>query len=312
MPSRQELQRRMKAVANTGTIAKAMEMVAATKMRRSQERALRARPYALEVLRLLAYTQTRTEYVPPIMRQRPIKKTAVVVVSSDRGLAGAFNSNVMRAFEKRILSHTHDKHERVFLAVGKKTEEFLTRRGIVPYAVFKNFGDYVDVNQTQPLAQMLFDGYMNKEWDRVMVIAPHFRSTLKQEVLVRLLLPTDAHRIWETIRDIAPTYGKYSELRHLESRKALAEQMDHFEYLIEPSPKEILDALAPRLLEISVYHIILEANASEHSARMVAMKSAADNASDLSGALSLQYNKARQAAITQEITEIIQGSSQKI
>jgi F-type H+-transporting ATPase subunit gamma len=299
----------MKAVANTGTIAKAMEMVAATKMRRSQERALRARPYALEVLRILAYVQTKTNYVPAIMRKRSIKKTAVVVIASDRGLAGAFNSNVFRVLERRIFSHTHEGHERVFIAVGKKTEEFLLRRGITPHASFKHFGDYVRIEQIRPLSQLLFDGFMDKSWDRVLVIAPHFRSTLKQDVLARLLLPTDAHRIWETIRDIAPEYGKYSELHHLESRKELARHMDAFEYLIEPSPQEVLDALAPRLLEINLYHAVLEANASEHSARMVAMKSASDNARDLSEALLLQYNKARQAAITQEITEIIQGSN---
>ena len=303
MASIQEIKRRIKAVTSTGQITKAMELVSATKMRRSQEVALTSRPYAMEAYRILAELRQRSAYLPALMQRREIKKTAVVLVASDRGLAGSFNANVFRVFEQWFSGSESNTH-RVFIAVGKKAEEFLVRKGLAVHQSFKNYGDHVEIAQVEPLTRHLVDGFLTGVWDEVVMVSTHFRTTLKQEVFVRELLPIDTDKVRDAIREIVPEYGRYADITNGNGANGIPD----FEYLIDPDPQTVMDALAPQLLEIVLYDFILEANASEHSARMVAMKSASDNAAELRDTLTVAYNKVRQGAITREISEIVSGA----
>ncbi len=308
MASIQEIKRRIKAVTNTRQITKAMEMVSATKMRRSQEIALLSRPYAFEVLRILGELSRRTEYQPQVMQAREVKTRAIVVVASDRGLAGSFNTNVFRAFERRIeneLKVTSDKEQVIFIAVGRKAEEFILRKGYKLHASFKNFGDHIEVEETRPLSDLIVSGFLAGTWDEVTVVSTHFRTTLRQDVVVRDVLPISGEKVQETLKELVPEHGRFSGTD--QNPEGIASAWD-FEYLIEPDPKAVLDALAPDLVRIMMYDLVLEANASEHSARMVAMKNASENAEELKGELTLGYNKLRQAGITQELAEIVGGA----
>jgi F-type H+-transporting ATPase subunit gamma len=302
MPSTQEIKRRIKSVNSTRQITKAMELVSATKMRKSQEVALLSRPYAVEALRILGELSHRTSYRPELMKKRAIKKTMIVLIAADRGLAGSFNTNVFRNFEKRFAEALQNPEKYQFISIGKKAEEYLLRKSIKPLKSFRDFGDYIHTSETKPLSDLLIQGFLKKEWDRVITVGTHFRTTLRQEVMVREVLPVNTESIKETVRMIIPESGRFSKMEEEGGFKK------NFKYLIEPSPQKVLDALAPHLIGIELYHIILEGNASEHSARMVAMKNASENASELGDELNLEYNKSRQAAITREISEITAGS----
>ena len=272
MASIQEIKRRIKAVSNTGQITKAMEMVSANKMRRSQEVALLSRPYALYVLRLLSELRTRApEYLPEIMRDREVKKTVVVLAPADRGLAGSFNANILRSFEQ-TMNQESARDNLVYVGVGKKAEEFFARKGIKPVQTFKNFGDYASPEETKPLSELLIKGFLSREWDRVIVVSTHFRTTLRQEVMIREVLPIDALKLIRSVNELVPEYGRYAgqTLNVIESL-SVKEKRD-FEYLIEPDPKAVLHDLAPRLVHTILYQLVLEANASEHSARMVGLE----------------------------------------
>lgn len=310
MASAQEIKRRIRAVTNTSQITKAMEMVSATKMRRSQETALLSRPYAMEALRILAYLEKRTSYVPELMRVREVSHRAIVLVASDKGLAGSFNANVFRAFERTLAEQVKGDPEKFsFITIGKKAEEFVKRKGFRSVKSFRNAGDFATMEDTEPLAEILKEGFLKGEWDAATSIATHFRTTLKQEVNVRELLPVLEENIWRSVKEIAPEAGRFSGFYEMASaedpKRAGAE---NFEYLLEPDPKSVLDVLAPMLFSIVIYDLMMEANASEHSARMVAMKNASENADELKGDLNLEYNKIRQAKITQEIGEIVSGA----
>lgn len=296
MESLQTIQTRLGAVKNVGKITKAMEVVAATKMRKAQEVAVASRPYALSALRMLEHVTRKMPLSTPLTTARPVKNTLVVLVSSDRGLAGSFNTQVFRVAEKILASEQAVS----ILPVGKKSIQFAEKKNITIPERFLGYGDIVTYDKVLPLANTILEGFLSGEWDKVMTVSMHFRTTLKQEPLVRQLLPTNYEKIQEIITEILPEHGRYSELRE-NGKKA----DENSEYIFEPSPSEVLTALIPYLVRLQVYHVILEANASEHSARMVAMKTASDNADELSESLKLLFNKARQAGITQEMIEII-------
>ncbi len=310
--SLQNLKRRLKGVQNIGQITKAMELVSATKMRRSQEIALSSRPYALTALDLLAHlTKIEGVKIPAILESRPVKKSAIVVVTSDKGLAGAFNSAVLRAFEKYLAAHKIDPADSnyAFIAVGQKALNHLSRRSPNLAASFVRVGDYTTRKEVAPVAEVLIEGYLRGDWDEVTVISTHFKTALRQEVLVRRIFPVQFEELAATAREIVPEHGRFAELLK-ENRisffnRSAAELRD---YIIEPSPQEVLEALARHLVEAELYQLILEANASEHAARRMAMKNASDNAAELAENLTLAYNKSRQAAITREIIEITAGA----
>jgi len=311
MESIQSIKKRVKAVNNIAQITKAMEMVSANKMRRSQETALNSRPYAISALELLHELSRRSPHLPSLMQPREVKKIMIVLITSDKGLAGSLNSNVLRYAERHLnnLKKNVPEAALLFAAVGKKAEEFLTRKNITSVISFTGFGDYSETTETKPLADFLMDGFESGEWDRVIMIGTHFRTTLRQDVLLRELLPISEHTLKKTINEIAPEYGKYAdEIKSDSAAMSVSSKLLAWEYLTEPTPESVLETLSRYLVEMSVYHLMLEANASEHSARMVAMKNASDNAGDLEDELSLLYNKSRQAGITREIAEISAGA----
>src|SRR3989344_419211 len=310
MESVQHLKKRLRSIDGIRKITKAMELVAATKMRKSQEIALASRPYAFVALDLLANLSLleKEQSLPELLRERQIKKVLFVLVSSDKGLAGAFNSLLFKKFEKYIiqLQEKYTNEEKVFMAVGEKAFQYLSRKKNPVVKKFVQVGDFVTPEQVQPLADVIVQGYLEHHWDRVVIFSTHFRSALKQEALMRRVLPVDSNHIKQTLEEIIPTTGKFSELR--ESFKFGDSHFKNQNYLIEPSAKEVLEDLAKHLLFMQIYHLVLEANAAEHSARRMAMKTASDNAADLSETLNLQYNKSRQAAITNQIIEITAGA----
>lgn len=315
MESPQNLKKRLKSVANIRKITKAMELVAATKMRRAQEIALASRPYALAALDLLANVSLMEKHLPELFAKRKIKKALFVLVASDKGLAGAFNSTLFKRFEKYLAQNEqeHKNQEHLFAAVGEKAFQYLLKKfGPADRSIglrkFAEVGDYTTPEQVKPLADFIIDGYVKQEWDRVVVFSTHFTSALKQEALVRRVLPVDFNHIRETVLEIVPKSGKFADLIREQQLDFTAARPDAAPYVIEPSAKAVLEDLAKHLLFMQTYHLILEANASEHSARRMAMKTASDNAFDLSEALNLQYNKSRQSAITKEILEITAGA----
>jgi F-type H+-transporting ATPase subunit gamma len=309
MESAQNLKRRMKSVQNIGQITKAMELVAATKMRRAQELALTSRPYSYTALELLGILSGLKDVpVPEILQKRPVTKTVFLIVTSDKGLAGSFNSAVIRKFEQYVVSEQINLHDPKysFVAVGQKARNYLDRRKLPVVKVFTRIGDFTKPAEVEPIADYLVDGYVKHRFDSAVVFFTTFVTALRQDAVSRELLPIDYALIKRSIEDTIPRAGRYSNYAKSESFFEGGER----DYLIEPSPVEVLTELAPALLKTRIYHLILEANASEHSARRVAMKNASENAGELSTDLNVEYNKSRQAAITRELIEVTSGAQE--
>lgn len=305
MTSIKSVKQRIKSVKNTAQITKAMEVVSATKMRRSQEFARIARPYAVASLELLNNLLIRTPVLPDLLQERNITRTCYLVITSDKGLAGAFNGNVIKKFESLIHARAQTSLPFTTIAVGKKIKDYGDRRNIPMGGKFWGFGDYTTPEETREVADMIIEGYRGRLWDEVIVVYTNFRSTLRQEAVVKKILPITQEGISDVVKSILPESGRFAESSQREEKQS--NNRFSFEYKFEPGPKKILDSLIPQLIRVHVHHIILESNASEHSARMVAMKSASDNARELIGNLTVAYNKARQSGITQELTEITAG-----
>lgn len=326
MPSTKAIKQRIKSVKNTSQITKAMEMVSAAKMRRSQQFALAARPYAVASLEMMQNLLRRAPQgrgaaeVTPLLREREIKNKVLLVVTSDKGLAGAFNANVLRKADAWITDQRQKEIPFSLIAVGKKAKEHCERRGITPAKSFWKFGDYTDLSETLPIADFLLTGFQNGQWNSVEAVYTHFRTTLLQETALKKILPATEQGLEDAVRSILPERGRFSQARTnaddtrtdadiipRESTSSKRKPAYWYEYKFEPSPQEILSVLVPQLIKMHIHHIILESNASEHSARMVAMKNASDNARELIGDLTLAFNKARQANITRELVEITAG-----
>ncbi|MDE1970300.1 MAG: ATP synthase F1 subunit gamma [Patescibacteria group bacterium] len=304
MPSTKLVKQRIRSVKNTAQITKAMEVVSATKMRHAQEFALRARPYAIASLEMLRGLLLKTTDLPDLLREHSrVNAKLILVVTSDKGLAGSLNANVLRKADAWIRECRIRNTPFIILAVGKKAKEYADRQQGSLCGAFVGFGDVATLFETSPIADMIVQGFEAESWGTCDVVYTHFRTTLSQEAVLRRVLPVTRAGIEEIVRGILPEHGKYAELPHGD----LAVSRYAFEYAYEPSPHEILDWLVPELLRMHVHHIILESNASEHSARMVAMKHATDNAKELVSDLTLTYNKVRQAGITRELTEITAG-----
>lgn len=310
MASLQTIQKRIKSVKAVHKITSAMELVAATKMRRAQETALNSRPYAFAALEMLASTvqaaaRTGVDLSGVPLLKTPASKThAILLITSDKGLAGTFNSAVFRKYEQFAAKHASNKTEEkkfAIVAVGQKAEDYAKRRGLNVVKSFTRHGDIVESHETEELGDFLINGFVEGHWGRLTVFATNFVSALKQEAISRELLPIHFEKIREGVDEIVPKTGKYSELK----KRIEAARPEHaVEYLIEPSPEVALGKLAPALFKMQIYHLVLESNASEHSARRLAMKNASDNAAELTDELSTLYNRARQEQITKELLEI--------
>lgn len=300
MPSVKSIKQRIKSTKNTAQITKAMEMVSAAKMRRSQETALLGRPYALASLKIVKNILGHLEEKPELLLPRKVKTKLILVVTSDKGLAGALNANVLRKADEWFMREKDVKAAAI--AIGKKAVEYCVRKNINLEKSFTGFGDAGSAEETIEIGEIVLRGFMDKKWDEADIIYTHFRTTLLQEVAVRKILPITIENLEASIRSIIPEHGRFAEMKNGSSSK------EADDYLFEPTSKEVLDVLLPQLLAIHIHNVILEANASEHSARMVAMKSASDNAKELTAGLTLMYNKIRQANITREILEITAGA----
>jgi F-type H+-transporting ATPase subunit gamma len=304
MESLQQVKSRMGAVKNIGQITKAMEVVSATKMRKAQILAIESRPYAYAALGALAdllrYAPEHLLEKSVLVQERKVKKSLTVLVASDRGLAGAFNGNVIRQFENLGVGHLSE--EVSYILVGKKLAGFAKRKGLNVVGTFTGFGDFASHEETAPLTKLIVEGYLRGDWDEVTVLSTHFKSTLSQVVLTREILPMHLDLIRDTVREIIPVAGKFSHIHNKIVNGPEKEELTS--YIFEPSPEVVLDKLLPELLQMQILHLLLEANASEHSARMVAMKNASENSKELAENLNLEFNKARQALITKEMIEI--------
>ncbi len=296
MQSTRQIRRQIQSIKNTSQITKAMEMVAASKMKKSQEAAFMARPYAEAALHILGRV---SESVEPqkhtLLENREINNVCVLVVSSDKGLCGGLNSNIIKETYKIIEKYKNKKIS--IITVGKKAENYFRKTKKIT-ATFSGIGDSVELKETLPISKILIKDFNSKKYDRVIAVYTNFISTLRQEAKIKKLLPITRRSIEETIEEIEDMAPKNN--RDINNN-------NNVEYKFEPSPEEVLCRLLPNLIETQVYHIVLESNASEHSARMVAMKNATDNALEILDDLKLSYNYIRQQKITQEMSEISAG-----
>ena len=301
---------RIKGTRNIKQITRAMEAVSAVKMRKSQQVALAARPYATAALQLLKSVESGTPegaMLSPFLEKREVKDTLLVVVTSDKGLAGPFNTNVLKKAESFIKSAAGTV---TIAAVGKKAGDYFIRRGKTPIIALTGFGDYAELAEVNPIFEAVAEAFSSKKVDEVFVIYTNFLSAMKQEVVMRKLLPFSEKGLEEMVGGIVPERGRFS-MKDTNIPMGTNETNGtnkSREYLFEPSPKDIFDSLLPALLNIQIYHAILEANASEHSSRMIAMRNATDNAGELIKNYTVSLNKARQAAINKELAEITGGS----
>jgi F-type H+-transporting ATPase subunit gamma len=289
MASTREIRRRIKSIRSTAQITKAMQMVAASKMRKAQQAAIDVRPFIRLVYRIQRRAVTRVvDFTHPLLEVRPVKKRLVILVSSDKGLCGALNSNLFR------LVGRYDHRSTVFITAGRKAAQFVarTRRQLV--ADFP-YGDTPRFAEARAIAAMARDLYLKGEVDEVILVATRFINTLTQEAVAFEYLP------------IGEIKGLRIPGSAPESEEVLA--ADTTEFRFEPGPEQILSYLLGHFLNVLLYTVLLNAKASEQSARMVSMKSATDNANTMIKDLTLHYNKLRQGAITQELLEIAGGQA---
>lgn len=285
MPSLKSIKKRIASVKNTRQITKAMKMVSAAKLRRAQENIVAARPYASkmeEVLKSLAGSVEENSH--PLLEKREVKNLLLLVVTSDRGLCGGFNANLCKAADRFIKEHKDGFEKITLLTLGRKGYEYLKSR----HAVSKNYPNLISKPNYQTaalLGQELIEGYLEGEYDQVIVLYNAFRTVMSQDITFQQLLPIEPPEQENSLLDDPP-----------------------IEYIYEPSVKDLLDEILPKNIEVQLFKGMLESVAAEHGARMTAMDSASKNASEMIDKLTLQYNRARQAAITTELTEIISGA----
>ncbi|MFQ5594089.1 MAG: ATP synthase F1 subunit gamma [Anaerolineae bacterium] len=281
MATIRELRRRIRSVKNIGQVTRAMEAVAASKMRRAQEATLASREYADKANEVLTYlaSQPRRGPIPsPLLLQREVNTIGLLLITPDRGLAGPLVSNILRT----ALDFVKQQEVPVsVMAIGRKGASLLARHNYRMHAVFTDVRDLPSTIEVSPIARLVIDDYTSGVFDKVYLAYTDFLNTLVQRPVIRPLLPVEP---------------------------ALPEQRLPTVYTFEPDPQTILNELVPRLTLLQIYQAILEAQASEHSARMVAMRNATENAQDLAQDLTLTYNKARQTAITLEILDIAGGA----
>ncbi|HRC63359.1 MAG: ATP synthase F1 subunit gamma [Dehalococcoidia bacterium] len=278
---------RIRSFESAAKVTTAMQLVAASKMRRAQDRALASRPYSDRMRSVLAQlsgyaASADPSELPPLLQQRPVKHFAYVHITADRGLAGGLNANMNRAGASLVLEHQPLVERVSIAAVGRKGRDFFRRASFPMLAEFTQLGDYPGMAQILPIARVIMDDYVNGEIDQVFIGYQRFVNTAVQRPTVRQILPVTAPE-----GDTGPSV----------------------DFLFEPSPQQLLETLLPRYVEMQIYEAVLDAAASEQSARMVAMRAATDAANEMVADLTLTYNKARQELITGELLDIVGGSA---
>lgn len=288
MPNVADIRRRIKGVKGTGKITRAMEMVSAAKVRRAVQSAQALRPYAEEAVSVLRQVRLAfPENQHPLLATRATKKRIVLLVSGNRGLAGTFYAQLFRKLRMQLADISG---ETVFVTIGKKSDAQAKRMGVDVLASFPDVLSLPTAELVRPIAKLLLDEYRHGRTDRVEVAYTNFHSMMRQEPVVRTILPISSEEA-------------ESELE-VSARKPEAGR-----YAIEPGPDAVLETMVPRLLEAEIYHAILESNASQEAARMMAMRSATDAAKEMAEGLTLAYNQLRQSKITQEIAELSAGKA---
>jgi F-type H+-transporting ATPase subunit gamma len=313
MASGKEIRRRIKSINNTKKITRAMEMVSAAKMRKAVSKVLQIRPYARSAWSVLTnLAQAFAQYKSGLLEVREVKNILMIVISSNRGLCGSFNSQVIKKIKEEITNPDKLKINRIgvkkiqsnvanedlkieFITVGKKGENAIRKMGKNIIATFSDLAYIPTVEEVRPLVKFILTNYLEKKYDKVVVIYTDYISTINQQTRIRQLLPISKIDIEKQI----------AEMDVLAKEYGLNEP--EVEYKVEPSPKEVLEYILPRLIEMQIYHAILESSASKESAQMVAMKNATEAAGEMASDLTFAYNQIRQMKITQEIAEISAG-----
>jgi len=285
MPGSKEIRTKIASIKSTQKITRAMEMVAASKMRRAQERMRRSRPYSDKIHQVISHlAHAHPEYKHPYMKGREVKRVGVVIISSDRGLCGGLNNNLFRMAVPTMKKWQDDKVDLDLCMIGRKGAVFFKRFGGNIIAETEHLGDSPSLENIIGSVKVMLDAYDEGTIDQLFVVYNHFKNTMSQVPTIQQLLPIAADETDE-------------QLSH------------HWDYIYEPESQQVLDGLLMRYIESLVYQSIVENIACEQAARMVAMKSASDNAGGIIDELQLAYNKARQAAITQELSEIVGGAA---
>lgn len=281
MASLRDIKRRIKSVKNTQQITKAMKMVSAAKLRRAEEEIKAARPYAFKMAEVINHLASRGDSEGhPLLKRRGVVKRELVIITSDRGLCGGFNSNILKKAEGIIRESKRANIELSFTLIGRKAVSYFKRRGYKIRKEYLNPGR-IDYSWAGEVGKAIVGGYAEGLFDEVLLIFGEFKSIMVQHPIVKILLPVEI----EEIKGEGFTG----------------------DYIFEPSEKAILDQLLPKYVEVLIFRALLESAASEHGARMTAMDSASKNASEMIGRLTLYYNRARQAAITKELMDIVNG-----
>ena len=313
MASLRDIRNRINSVENTQQVTRAMKMVAAAKLRRAQERIFATRPYAFELAELISHLKSKLEpgshelFAP----RETVEGALVIVVTADRGLAGAFNSNVIKLAEQ-VVHGEYDppygddmdypalyRQGDVYLAcVGRKGHQHFSKRDYQLEGDFRGVYDDLSFDTAREISQLATEGYLERRWDRVTIVYNEFKNTISQNRIVEPLLPIPPERFLTPVME--------EELA--ESERPELQEGPEVDYIFEPEPASILEALVPKYLSYQVYRVLLESNAAEQGARMIAMDNATNNAGELLDELRLKYNRARQDAITTEIIEITSGA----
>ncbi len=283
MATLRDMKRRIKAVESTSKITKAMKMVSAAKFRKAQQRMLEMRPYAERMNGILSSLASGAEgETHPLLMVRPRRNIEVLVMTSDRGLCGAFNTNIMKAATRHVDELRREGYEVTIDVVGRKARDYYKRRAIEMRKAWTGIAGKISYANAQEIAAEIIENYTNETTDEVVLIFNEFKSAIAQQVVITRLLP------------LAPI-------------QAAEETLPIYNFIYEPSKQEIFSRLVPKNVEIQIFRALLESQASEEAARMAAMENATRAANDMIGSLTLQFNKARQASITKELMDIVGG-----
>lgn len=302
MAGLKQIKTKIRSVQKTRTVTKAMEAVSAAKMRKAQQKALAGRAYAKAALSTLARVSGSRELTQHALTRVAAypKRALYIVITSDKGLAGGLNSGVLRGAQDDIAALQLKPDHVGIVAVGRKAQDFFSKRGFSIEVYHPN----TDIVTTELIDELVAEGaarFMAGSTDIVRVVYQNFISTFEQRPTLRTIFPLSLDELQKVVGDIVPTKGVFADTGSVAAGETPTT------YTIEPSEEEVLAVILPKLAGIFVYHALLESQASEHSARMVAMKSASDKANELTHSLTLKFNKARQAAITREVSEITGG-----
>ena len=281
MATLRDIKRRISSVQSTQQITKAMKMVAAAKLRKAQMQIIEARPYAKRLSKMLGHVATKVDRnLHPLMMEREPNRVCYVAVSADKGLCGSFNAGIIRRVQDEIRSCP--ANEKFIIPIGRKVREHFLKRDYNVYTHYEDFFHELSFSFAQAIGQDIINAYKENTFDQINVVYNEFKSAAHHRIIVEQLLP---------IVPVLPQDEKYP-----------------VDYFFEPSPGDILDEICPRNINFQIWRILLESNAAEHAARMIAMENATENAQDMIKELTLYYNKVRQATITRELIEVVSGA----